>query len=94
MDMATNPRTKSDRIDIRTSGPVKLLLQDAAGVAHKNVSEFLLEAGIAAANRVLADRVRFELPQKQWLQFQAALDAPVQRKPKLRQLLSEPGLLD
>jgi hypothetical protein len=49
------------------------LLQEAARVAHKNVSEFLLDAGITAANQTLADRARFELGAEQWKAFQAAL---------------------
>jgi uncharacterized protein (DUF1778 family) len=84
---------KSERIDVRASAPVKQLLQDAARVAHKNVSEFLLDAGIIAATQTLADRTRFELSDETWLAFQAALDQPVSGKPKLKKLLSEPGLL-
>ncbi|MFM8677448.1 MAG: DUF1778 domain-containing protein, partial [Burkholderiaceae bacterium] len=30
---------------------------------------------------------------QQWKAFQAALDRPVSAKPKLKKLLSEPGLL-
>jgi uncharacterized protein (DUF1778 family) len=89
---ATAP-AKSERIDVRASTPVKLLLQEAARTAHKNVSEFLLDAGIAAANQTLADRLRFELPPEKWDAFQQALDQPVSAKPKLRKLLKEPGLL-
>lgn len=85
--------SKSERIDVRATLPVKQLLQEAARAAHKNVSEFLLEAGILAANQMLADRLRFELSPEQWDAFQAALDQPVTAKPKLNQLLSEPGLL-
>jgi uncharacterized protein (DUF1778 family) len=85
--------SKSERIDVRATMPVKQLLQEAARVAHKNVSEFLLDAGIMAANQTLADRTRFELSDEQWLAFQAALDQPVSAKPKLKKLLSEPGLL-
>lgn len=86
-------QSKSERIDVRASAPVKLLLQEAARAAHKNVSEFLLDAGIVAANQTLADRLRFELPPDKWDAFQAALDRPVKAKPKLKKLLSEPGLL-
>ncbi len=86
-------QTKSERIDVRASAPVKQLLQAAASVAQKNVSEFLLEAGINAANQTLADRLRFELPTAQWDAFQQALDRPVQAKPQLAQLLNTPGLL-
>jgi len=49
--------------------------------------------GIIAANQTLADRTRFELSDEKWLAFQAALDQPVSAKPKLKKLLSEPGLL-
>ena len=85
----------SERIDVCASTPVKQLLQEGARVAHKNVSEFLLDAGIIAANQTLADRTRFELGDEKWLAFQAALDQPVRPKPnpKLKKLLSEPGLL-
>ncbi len=90
----TATHSKSERIDVRASVPVKQLLQQAARVSHKNVSEFLLDAGIVAANQTLADRTRFELVPEKWREFLAALDQPVSAKPKLRRLLSEPGLLD
>jgi len=35
-------QSKYERIDVRASTPVKLLLQEAACFAHMNVSEFLL----------------------------------------------------
>ncbi len=85
-------QSKSERIDVRASTPAKLLLQQAARAAHKNVSEFLLDAGIIAANQTLAGRQRFELTPDKWDAFQAALDRPVKPKPKLKKLLSEPGL--
>jgi len=85
--------SKSERIDVRASLSVKLLLQEAARTAHKNVSEFMLDAAIVAANQMLADRQRFELPAHQWKAFEDALDQPVSAKPGLKKLLSEPGLL-
>ncbi len=94
--MLANPtQSKSERIDVRASTPVKQLLQEAALAAHKNVSEFLLDAGIVAANQTMAGRLRFELSPEKWDAFQAALDKPVaaKSKPKLKKLLREPGLL-
>ena len=91
--MPTVTQSKSERIDVRASTPVKQLLQEAARAAHKNVSEFLLEAGIIAANHTLADQRRFSLTPEKWAAFQAALERPVQSKPKLRKLLAEPGPL-
>jgi uncharacterized protein (DUF1778 family) len=86
--------TKNQRIDVRTSGAVKDLLQEAARVNHKSVSEFLLDAGITAANQALAARHRFMLDEAGWQAFHEALDRPVQHKRALKQLLSEPGALD
>ena len=89
---ALNP-SKTERIDVRASSPVKQLLQEAARACHKNVSEFLLDAGVMAANQALADRRHFVLDEAQWQAFEQALDRPVQAKPRLKQLLGEPGLL-
>ena len=47
--MGTQNLSKTERIDVRASGPVKQLLQEAARACHKNVSEFLLDAGVTAA---------------------------------------------
>jgi len=68
---------KTERIDVRATGAVKQLLQEAARSCHKNVSEFLLDAGVTAANHALADRRHFVLNDEQWQAFQHALDRPV-----------------
>jgi uncharacterized protein (DUF1778 family) len=60
--------SKSERIYVRASTPVKQLLQEAARVAHKNVSEFLLDAGILAANLTLADRTQLAFNQGEFAQ--------------------------
>ena len=91
--MSTLNLAKTERIDVRTSSPVKLLLQEAARACHKNVSEFLLDAGVIAASQALADRRHFALGDEQWTAFQHALDRPVSPKPRLKNLLNEPGIL-
>ena len=85
--------SKTERIDVRASALIKQLLQDAARASHKNVSEFLLDAGVTAAAQTLADRRQFVLDESEWQAFQEALDRPVQCKPRLKKLLSEPGVL-
>ena len=92
--MPTMAIPKTERIDVRANLTVKQLLQDAARTCHKSVSEFLLDAGIIAANQALADRNRFELDDAQWQAFQQALDRPVKSQPRLQSLLTEPGVLD
>jgi uncharacterized protein (DUF1778 family) len=47
--------------------------------------------GLAAT---LADRCRFVLDEASWLAFEQALKRPIQAKPRLLQLLREPGVLD
>ncbi len=91
--MNTLNLSKTERIDVRASAPVKQLLQEAAHASHKNVSEFLLDAGVTAAAQTLADRRQFVLGEAQWQEFQQALDRPVQAKPRLKKLLREPGVL-
>ena len=92
--MTSSIQSKSARIDVRASTAVKQLLQEAARACHKNVSEFLLEAGITAANQALSNRRHFGLDNAQWEMFQQALDRPVQSKPRLKKLLTQPGVLD
>ena len=92
--MSTSAESKKERIDIRTTEKVKKLLQQAAAASHKNVSEFLLEHGLIAAQETLADRRLFVLDDEQWQAFQSALDAPAQEKPRLARLLKEPSIFD
>ena len=92
--MTASQLSKSERIDVRASSAEKQLLQEAARASHKNVSEFLLDAGVSAAIQALADRRQFALDDDAWRALQAALDWPVQHKPRLEKLLNEPGVLD
>lgn len=92
--MSTPHSSKTERIDVRASLSVKQLLQEAARVCHKNVSEFLLDVGVTAAAQMLADRRQFVLDEAQWQAFQEALDRPVKPKLRLKKLLREPGALD
>jgi uncharacterized protein (DUF1778 family) len=85
---------RSERIDIRTTPTVKRLLQQAAAVSHKHVSDFLLEQGITAAAGTLADRRLFLLDEARWQAFLEALERPAKDRPALKRLLTEPGLLD
>lgn len=86
--------TKIEQVDARTSSPVKQLLHEAARARNKNVSEFLLDAGVMAAAKTLADRCHSVLDEAKWQAFQEALDRPGKAKPRLRKLLREPGALN
>lgn len=83
------PPGKSARIEVRTSADVKALLAEAASASHKTVTEFLVDAGIRAAEDALMDRRVFRLGDARWAEFQAALDRPVSpTKLRLARLLA------
>ncbi len=85
---------RSERIEVRTTPSVKALLQRAASASHKNVTEFLLDMGISAAEDTLANRRLFRLDDEQWQAFQAVLDRPVSEKPRLARLMAEKTVLE
>ena len=88
MAIAEQPKPRRDRIDIRADAWAKRILQEAARASHKNLSDYLLENGLAAAEQTLADRRLFALDDRQWRKFQAVLNRPVKRKPTLAKLLT------
>jgi uncharacterized protein (DUF1778 family) len=90
--MANQHRT--DRIDLRISTEAKQALQAAAMARQTSVSDFVLASALKAADEALADRRQFSLNADQWAAFQAALDAPPQSHPRLKQLLRERGVFD
>jgi uncharacterized protein (DUF1778 family) len=92
--MAVAGQEKSERIDIRANAWAKRILQEAARASHKNLSDYLLENGLAAAEQTLADRRLFGLDDEQWKKFQAVLNRPVKRKPRLAKLLKSKGVFD
>ena len=53
----------------------KRTLQRAAVVNDKTLSEFLLDSGLSAAFKTLADRRVFQLGEVQWAAFMVALDS-------------------
>lgn len=85
---------KSERIELRTTARVKDLLQRAAAASHKNVTEFMVDAAVEAAEDALAGRRAFRLDEERWRAFEAALDRPATAKPELAALLRTPGVLD
>ena len=86
--------TRTEKLDLRLTRHAKRALQAAAAVAHRSVSEFVLESALARADEALADRRSFGLNATQWKAFRAALDAPPRPLPQLERFLKEPGFFD
>jgi uncharacterized protein (DUF1778 family) len=85
---------RTTKLDLRLSPEAKRTLNAAARVAHRSVSQFVLESALARAQETLPDRQRFELDAQQWEAFVTALDAPPRDTPRLRRLLQEPSIFD
>jgi uncharacterized protein (DUF1778 family) len=86
--MTDTADTRSERVDLRMTPAAKRTLQRAAAVSNKTLTEFLLDTGLNAAFDTLADRRVFQLDQKRWDAFMAALSARPKRNPRLRKLLA------
>jgi uncharacterized protein (DUF1778 family) len=85
----TNTTTgPSERVHLRMTPTAKRTLQRAAAVTNKTLTEFLLDAGLNAALDTLADRRGFQLDDRRWNAFMAALAAPPRTNPRSRRLLS------
>ncbi len=90
-------RTRSvgrEPLDLRLSPADKRILEAAASVSNRSVSEFVRDSAFSRAHEVLADRRTFLLSQSKWAEFQAALDAPTRDNPRMQRFLTEPGFFD
>ncbi len=86
--MTETIESRSERVDLRMTPAAKRTLQQAAAVANKTVSEFLLDSSLTAAFETLADRRVFQLDDKRWSAFMSALARPPKDNPGLRRLLA------
>ncbi len=94
MPESAKPLAKEERIDLRVSRHAKTLLQRAAALRDKSVTQFVLDSGLAAAAETLAGRREFPLDEKQWKAFVAALDAPSRPKLRLAKLLKTKSIIE
>jgi uncharacterized protein (DUF1778 family) len=84
-------RAKTEKIEVHASPAEKQLLQDAARSVNKNLDEFLLDAGVTAANKALAARRQFVLDSEQQDVFQKALERPAKAKPTTKKVPPKSG---
>ena len=94
MTFMATVENKSERIEVLTTPIIKALLEQAAVSSGKTVTEFLLKAGVEAAENTLAGQRLFRLDEQQWQAFQDIFDRPVADKPRLSRLLAEKSALE
>ena len=86
--MAHLAKSRSERVAVRMTPAAQRMLQQAATVRNKTLTEFMLDTGLNAAFDTLADRRVFQLDARRWNAFMAALAKPPKNNPRLRKLIA------
>jgi len=84
----------TDRWEFRVEAQADEFVRRAADVSHRTLTDFVVEAALVEADRVLGDRARFVLEDKQWKQFVELLDRPPQENPGLTKLFAKPSIFE
>lgn len=85
---------KHARWDLRIGSHTDSLVRRAASERDQSLTDFVVESAVTEAERVLADRIRFELGEDEWRTFVGLLDRPVQDNPGLARLFGKPSLFE
>ena len=75
-------------INIRALPEQRLIIDRACKIAGKKRTDFVLDAACREAENILLDQRLFVLDDEAFAAFEAALAAPVQDNPALRELLT------
>lgn len=93
--MATSHHTadkkkKVEKLSIRANETEKQRLRRAAQCRHMNVSQFVLQTSLEAADRIIREETVIRLDDEQYAWLVAKLDEPPKDLSNLRRLLNEP----
>lgn len=93
--MATKNRDSRDlRWNFRVAEAEDELVRAASDSADVSFTSFVRAAAVHEAERVLADRRVFELPEPDWKAFSDLMDRPVRVPAGLRELYSKPSVFE
>jgi uncharacterized protein (DUF1778 family) len=81
-----------ERWDFRVAPATDRLVRQAAEAAERTLTDFVVDAAVVEAERLLADRTRFVLEPEQWDRFVELLDRAPQENPGLRRLFAKPSV--
>lgn len=85
---------KEARWNLRVNADANTVVRRAAQERHQNLTDFVLAAALAEAERVLADRTSFPLDEERWNEFVDAIDRPVRDNPGLDKLFDKPNVFE
>jgi uncharacterized protein (DUF1778 family) len=81
-----------ERWDFRVDPDTDRLVRQAAETAERTLTDFVVDAAVVEAERLLADRTTFVLEAEQWERFVELLDRSPQDNPGLERLFSKPSI--
>ncbi|MDR2984676.1 MAG: DUF1778 domain-containing protein [Nocardiopsaceae bacterium] len=84
-------RRRSRRLELRTTPEEREMIERAAAASDTGLTEFVVSSAVNAAQRVLADRDRFELDPVASEAWEALNARPARDLPGLRRLMERPS---
>lgn len=84
----------TERWDFRVEPETDRLVRQAAVSSQRTLTDFVVDAAVLEAERLLADRTEFALPPERWEQFVALLDRSPRDNPGLERLFSQPSVFN
>lgn len=81
-----------ERWDFRVEPETDRLVRRAAASSQRTLTDFVVDAAVLEAERLLADRTAFALERQQWERFVELLDRPPRDNPGLAKLFSRPSV--
>ncbi|MBK5913677.1 DUF1778 domain-containing protein [Rhodocyclus purpureus] len=86
--LASSPASRSARLGLRATPEQEAVLRRAAEVAHKSLTDFILDSACLAAEQTLLDQRLFMVSGQQYQDLLDLLEQPEQPNEGLRDLFS------
>lgn len=86
--IASSPASRSARLGLRATPEQEAVLRRAAEVAHKSLTDFILDSACLAAEQTLLDQRLFMVSGQQYQDLLDLLEQPEQPNEGLRDLFS------
>jgi uncharacterized protein (DUF1778 family) len=86
--VSTTTAARSERLGLRSSEAQLMVLRRAADVAHKSLTDFILDSACLAAEQTLLDQRLFMASSKDYQAFLDLLDRPARSNAGLKDLFS------
>jgi uncharacterized protein (DUF1778 family) len=94
MAASKTKETRERRWNLRVERDEDEIVRAASDAAGTSYSNFIRDAAVTEAERILADRTRFVLDESQWRQMNELLDRPPRVPSGLRDLFSRPSVFE